>query len=57
MSGASESTSGSVWSQAEGGRHVIVCGGGVIGCCPAYYLGKLGAKVSSDFSKVPQLIL
>lgn len=42
-SGASETTSGSV---SGDGQHVIVCGGGVIGCCTAYYLGKLGAKVT-----------
>lgn len=27
-------------------QHVIVVGGGVIGCCTAYFLGKLGAKVT-----------
>ena len=26
--------------------HVIVCGGGVIGCCTAYFLGKKGVKVT-----------
>ena len=27
-------------------QHVIVVGGGVIGCCTAYYLGKLGVRVT-----------
>lgn len=27
-------------------QHVIVCGGGVIGCCTAYFLGKKGVKVT-----------
>jgi glycine/D-amino acid oxidase-like deaminating enzyme len=36
----------SVSGHGMGQQHVIVVGGGVIGCCTAYYLGKLGVKVT-----------
>jgi glycine/D-amino acid oxidase-like deaminating enzyme len=50
-SGASEAfvpqaASASVSGHGTGQQHVIVVGGGVIGCCTAYYLGKLGVKVT-----------
>ncbi|KAG0613893.1 hypothetical protein M758_6G137300 [Ceratodon purpureus] len=43
---SSQTTTSMATSQCGELLHVIVCGGGVIGCCIAYYLGKKGAKVT-----------
>lgn len=32
-------------NESRGGMQVVICGGGVIGVCTAYFLGRLGSEV------------
>jgi glycine/D-amino acid oxidase-like deaminating enzyme len=41
-----QAASASISGHGTGQQYVIVVGGGVIGCCTTYYLGKLGVKVT-----------